>query len=163
MSRIRIAAGSCVLVIALGAGAWGATYAFPLTTVTVRVEEAAPPAPPPNAQADEPPMPAEFKATLERLHPIRLGKGVPSPTQTTKSVRAEYPSDARAAGIQGTVQLETIIDADGKVATVRVVHSIPGLDEAAIEAAKQWEFTPPLLNGVPTPVLVTMVMNFTLK
>jgi len=122
-----------------------------------------PPPPPPDAQTDEPPMPAEFKATLERLHPIRLGKDMPPPTATTKSVKAEYPTDAQAARIQGSVALETIIDADGKVAAVRVVHSIPGLDEAAIEAAKQWEFTPPLLNGKPTPVLCTMVMNFSLK
>jgi TonB family protein len=126
-----------------------------------------PPPPPPPASADsqgvEPPMPAEFKAALDRLKPVRLGKGVAPPPAMKKSVKAAYPDEARAARIQGEVLLETIIDAEGKVAAVRVTRSVPGLDEAAVDAAWRWEFTPALLNGRPTPVLMTMVMNFALK
>ena len=88
-------------------------------------------------------MPPEFAAALERLKPVRVGKNVKPPTQATKTVKAEYPPDAKAAGLQGDVQLETIVDTYGKVAAVRVVHSIPGLDDAAVQAAKRWEFTPP--------------------
>jgi TonB family protein len=108
-------------------------------------------------------MPVEFKEALDRLKPVRLGKNVAPPPAAKKSVKAEYPDEARAARIQGEVTLETIIDNDGKVAAVRVIRSVPGLDGAAIAAAKQWEFTPALLNGTPTPVLMTMVMTFTLK
>lgn len=108
-------------------------------------------------------MPADFKAVLDRLKPIHLGKDVHPPPATTKSVRAVYPDDARALGIQGDVELESIVDVDGKVAAVRVLRSVPGLDSAAIDAAKQWEFAPALLNGTPTPVVITMVMTFRIK
>jgi TonB family protein len=97
------------------------------------------------------------------LKPVRLGKNVAPPPAAKKSVKAAYPEEARAARIQGEVLLETIIDAEGKVAAVRVTRSVPGLDEAAVDAAWRWEFTPALLNGRPTPVLMTMVMNFALK
>ncbi|HEX4565583.1 MAG TPA: energy transducer TonB [Vicinamibacterales bacterium] len=185
MSSSRIAVAACVLVAALGSGAWGAVHAFPLSRTVIvsgaqdqnlpgdptigqqtRTTPGQLPPPPPasvDAQGTEPPMPADFKAALDRLKPVRLGKNVAPPPATTKSVKAAYPEEARAAHVQGEVLLETIIDADGKVAAVRVIRSVPGLDEAATDAAKRWVLTPALLNGTPTPVLMTMVMNFTLK
>jgi hypothetical protein len=48
------------------------------------------------------------------------------------------------------------------VTDARVIRSIPELDQAAVDAVRQWEFTPTLLNGVPTPVLMTVTVNFTL-
>ena len=50
----------------------------------------------------------------------------------------------------------------GQVTEVRVLRSVPLLDEAAIEAVKQWIYTPTLLNGVPVPVIMTVTVNFTL-
>jgi protein TonB len=41
------------------------------------------------------------------------------------------------------------------------VRSIPLLDQAALDAVRQWQYTPTLLNGVPVPVLVTVTINFT--
>ena len=106
-----------------------------------------------------------FNTPLEIIKPPKIIRSLGRLWQwwAKKSVKAEYPDEARAARIQGEVTLETIIDGDGKVAAVRVIRSVPGLDGAAIAAAKQWEFTPALLNGTPTPVLTTMVMTFTLK
>jgi len=49
------------------------------------------------------------------------------------------------------------------VQDVRVLRSIPLLDAAAIEAVKQWVYTPTLLNGVPVPVIMTVTVNFTLR
>ena len=43
----------------------------------------------------------------------------------------------------------------------KVVRSIPLLDQAALDAVRQWQYTPTLLNGVPVPVLVTVTINFT--
>ena len=43
----------------------------------------------------------------------------------------------------------------------KVVHSIPLLDQAALDAVRQWEYLPTLLNGVPVPVLVTVTITFT--
>ena len=52
------------------------------------------------------------------------------------------------------------IDPAGKVSEARVVRSIPLLDKAAIDAVRQWEYTPTLLNGEAVPVLVTVTINF---
>ena len=59
--------------------------------------------------------------------------------------------------------VEAIIDADGKVAAARVLRSIPLLDEAALAAVKQWKFEPMLMNGAPTPVMMTVTVNFALQ
>ena len=47
-----------------------------------------------------------------------------------------------------------------KEAVGQVIFSVPGLDEAALEAVRQWEFTPTLINGVPTPVTMTLAVQF---
>jgi protein TonB len=44
-----------------------------------------------------------------------------------------------------------------------VLRSVPGLDQAAVDAVRQWEFTPTLLNGVPVAVIMTVTVNFTLR
>ena len=64
---------------------------------------------------------------------------------------------------QGVVILEATIGADGKVKDVRVLRSIPLLDQAAIDAVRQWEYTPTLLNNVPVPVIMTVTVQFTLN
>jgi len=49
------------------------------------------------------------------------------------------------------------------VTDAKVLRSIPLLDNAALEAVRQWEFTPTLLNGVPVPVIMTVTVQFTLQ
>ena len=96
--------------------------------------------------------------------PIRVTDvpGMKPPT-VRKNVKPEHPLAAVKARVEGTVVLETLVDEQGRVADVRVTKSIPLLDQAAIEAARQWEFTPTLMNGEPVPVLLMLEMNFTLK
>ena len=65
--------------------------------------------------------------------------------------------------MQGIVIIEATIGADGRVTNARILRSVPLLDQAAIDAVRQWEFTPTLLNGVPVPVVMTVTVNFTLK
>jgi protein TonB len=67
------------------------------------------------------------------------------------------------ARIEGTVTLEVLVDERGLVADARVLKSIPLLDQSALEAARQWEFKPAMLNGEPVPVLIQLELNFTLK
>ena len=57
--------------------------------------------------------------------------------------------------------IEATIDEEGKVADARVVKSVPLLDQAALDAVRQWEYRPSLLNGVPTAVLTTVTIKFT--
>jgi protein TonB len=80
----------------------------------------------------------------------------------TKHVAPDYPPLAQSAGVQGVVILEVIIASDGKVQDARVLRSIPLLDQAAVEAVRQWEFTPTLLNGSPVPLVMTVTVQFTL-
>ncbi|MGE5358746.1 MAG: energy transducer TonB, partial [Bacteroidales bacterium] len=67
------------------------------------------------------------------------------------------------ARVQGVVIVEALIGPDGKVADVKILRSIPLLDQAAVEAVRQWQFTPTLLNGTPVPVIMTCTVNFTLE
>jgi protein TonB len=77
-----------------------------------------------------------------------------------KDVRPEYPSTARSARVEGTVILEAVIDIRGMVADVRVLKSIPLLDEAAVEAVKQWRYQATMLNGEAVPIVMTVTVNF---
>ena len=74
-----------------------------------------------------------------------------------------YPAIAQQARVEGIVIIEAIIGADGRVQQARVLRSKPLLDEAALDAVRQWVFTPTLLNGVPVPVIMTVTVNFTLR
>jgi periplasmic protein TonB len=80
-----------------------------------------------------------------------------------KNVNPVYPSIAQSARVQGVVIIEATIGPDGRVQDTKVLRSIPLLDQAAIDAVKQWTYTPTLLNGVPVPVIMTVTVNFTLK
>ena len=63
-----------------------------------------------------------------------------------------YPPTAQSARVAGAVILEATIGPDGKVIDAKVVRSVPMLDQAALDAVRQWEYTPTLLNGAPVPV-----------
>ena len=94
--------------------------------------------------------------------PVRVGGQIKAPVRV-KNVNPVYPSIAQSARVQGVVIIEATIGADGSVQNARVLRSIPLLDQAAMEAVKQWQFTPTLLNGVPVPVIMTVTVQFTLQ
>jgi len=94
---------------------------------------------------------------------FRVGGGVSAPT-IIKKVDPQYSEEARKARYQGTVVLEAIVQKDGSVQIVRVVRSLGfGLDEKAIEALRQWRFSPAKQNGVPVPVALNIEVNFNLR
>jgi protein TonB len=64
--------------------------------------------------------------------------------------------------VQGVVIMEIVITPEGQVQDARVLRSIPLLDQAALDAVRQWEFTPTLLNGAPTPIIMTVTVQFSL-
>jgi serine/threonine-protein kinase len=94
--------------------------------------------------------------------PVRVGGNIAPPTRV-KNVAPVYPAIAQSARVQGVVIVEATIARDGKVSAVKVLRSIPLLDDAALEAVKQWEYTPTLLNGVAVPVIMTVTVNFALQ
>jgi len=91
---------------------------------------------------------------------IRVGGQIRPPVRT-KEVAPIYPAIAQSARVQGDVVIEATIDEEGKVADARVVKSVPLLDQAALDAVRQWEYQPSLLNGVPTAVVMTVTVKFT--
>jgi protein TonB len=94
--------------------------------------------------------------------PVRVGGNIKPPTKT-RDVRPVYPPIAQSARVQGVVIIEATIGADGRVKEAKVLRGQPLLDQAALDAVKQWTFTPTLLNGVPVPVIMTVTVNFTLQ
>jgi len=101
---------------------------------------------------------AERRATLAKTA-VRVGGAIRNPTKI-KDVPPVYPALAKSARVSGTVQIELTIGPDGKVADWRVVKGVPLLDEAALDAVKQWEYTPTRVKGVAVPVIINVAVNF---
>jgi protein TonB len=102
---------------------------------------------------------ARAKAKAEA---VKVGGAIKPPTKV-KHVDPIYPAIAKSARVSGTVVLEATIDPVGKVIDTRVVKSVPLLDQAAIDAVQQWEYTPSTHKGVAVPVVMTVTINFTPK
>src|SRR5262245_24583710 len=111
------------------------------------------PPPPPPAPKAEPP---KVKA------PVRVGGKVRSP-HLLRRTEPMYPPLARAARIQGRVVLEATLTEQGRVADLRFVSGHPMLIDAAMQAARQWEYEPTYLNDVAYPVILNITVNFRLQ
>ncbi len=106
------------------------------------------PPPPP------PPAPVIAKA------PVRVGGNIQVPA-LARRVEPVYPDVAVSARMRGVVILEANVDADGHVVEVKVLRSANRLlDNAAITAVKQWQYRPLILNGLPEPFVLTVVLTF---
>ena len=109
-----------------------------------------------NSPVAPPPAPRAAQAT------VRPGGDIKVPVKI-QHVAPVYPPLARNARVSGTVILEAVIAEDGTVQDVRVLRSIRLLDDAAVDAVRQWRFTPTLLNGQPVRVLMTVTVSFALN
>jgi protein TonB len=81
-------------------------------------------------------------------------------------VKPNYTGDAMRAKLQGVVEMEAVVNADGSVGNVRITRSLDrtfGLDEEAIKAVKQWRFQPGMRKGQPVAVIVNVELTFTLR
>jgi len=121
---------------------------------------AAPPPPPPPPPPPDGPSP--LLQPIDGVMPVRIG-GTLKPPQKIRDAKPVYPEAAQNAKIQGVVIIEAVIDTAGFVARGRVLRGIEMLDQAALDAVKQWQFEPTLLNGVPVPVVMTVTINFSLQ
>ncbi len=93
--------------------------------------------------------------------PLRAGIDVREPRRV-RNVEPVYPQIAIDSRVQGIVILECEIDTRGRVDNVKVMRGNVLLQDAAVDAVKQWVYTPTLLNGVPVPVLMTVTLTFEL-
>jgi len=111
--------------------------------------DAPPPPPPP------PPPPAAPTG------PVRVGGQIQPPTLISR-VEPVYPNVAVVARMQGVVILEATVNAEGRVTDLKVLRGIPVLDRAAMDAVKQWRYSPVILNGRPVSFILTVVVSFSL-
>ena len=105
------------------------------------------------------PPPSPTPPTPERVRP---GGDIKDPRKI-HDVRPIYPAVAMAAKVEGMVIIEATISREGHVTDAHVIRSQPLLDQAALDAVRQWKFTPTTLNGVPVEVIMTVTVNFTLR
>jgi TonB family protein len=81
-----------------------------------------------------------------------------------REVKPLYTEAARVRGLQGDVLLELVVRRDGSVGDVRIVKGLGhGLDQRAVDAVRQWRFSPARRRGTPVDVLVEVAMEFRLR
>jgi TonB family protein len=94
-------------------------------------------------------------------------RGLPpdvTPPAVISQVQPQYTDQARQQRLQGSVTLQIVVRTDGTAGNIQVIRSLGGgLDEAAIEAIKQWRFRPASRNGTPVDVTISVVINFALR
>ncbi|MFA5908877.1 MAG: M56 family metallopeptidase [Vicinamibacterales bacterium] len=102
-------------------------------------------------------------ARAERA-PVRIGGNIKPPRKLV-DVRPVYPQAMRDAGLEGVVSLTAMIDVEGRVTSARVIGSPahPDLGRAAVDAVRQWQFSPTLLNGEAVEVLMNVQVAFSLQ
>lgn len=97
-----------------------------------------------------------------RVEPLRVGGAIKEPRKI-KDVPPVYPALAAQGRIEGVVVLECLLDTRGRVQQVKVLRGVPLLEDAAVEAVRQWAYTPTLVGGEPVEVIMTVTVNFRLR
>ena len=108
------------------------------------------------------PQPAMSAATIRQK--IRVGGNV-QPIKLISKVNPDYPADAQAEGVEGTVMLKAVVSKDGSLLGVKSVSNgiDPRLVRAALAAVPLWRYQPALLNGEPVEVITTIDVTFRLN
>jgi TonB family protein len=102
----------------------------------------------------------DVEFSLRSANALRMMPGMTVPTVLQKVV-PQYTEETRRAGLNGTVVLQAVIKTDGTVDVLRVVRGLPlGLTENAINALKQWQFSPGKKSGQDVDVSVNVEVNF---
>jgi len=94
--------------------------------------------------------------------PLRVGGNVQA-ARILNRVQPVYPPLARQTRISGTVRLHAIIGKDGAITSLEVMSGHPLLQQAALDAVRQWRYQPTLLNGEPVDVDTTIDVIFSLN
>jgi TonB family protein len=106
--------------------------------------------------------PAQAQSLPRAPQRIPIG-GAVEPAKVLKQVKPVYPEELKAQGIAATVMIKAIISKEGNLLSPRVVNTVdPALAQAALDAVKQWQYSPTLLNGHPVEVITTIDVTFEL-
>jgi protein TonB len=112
------------------------------------LSHAAPAPPPPVRQAPQRPLP--------------VGGDIHQPIKVF-NIAPVYPEIAQRARIEGDVVIRAIIGTNGTVQDAQVVSGSPLLNDAALNAVRQWRYSPTLLNTQPVAVIMTVTVSFKLQ
>ncbi|MDR1728438.1 MAG: energy transducer TonB [Acidobacteriota bacterium] len=134
--------------VAGGPGLISSTPVTPILTTVLRDQEphARPPAPP-----------------SSKPEPVLHISGGVQEAKAIQKIPPDYPEMARRARVEGEVVVKMLVDEEGGVTHCEVVSGHPLLRQAALEAARQWRFSPTMLSGEPVPVASEIVFRFKLK
>jgi len=95
------------------------------------------------------------------VQPLRVGDVVKEPRKL-KDVQPVYPPLALSSRLQGVVILECVVNTRGRVQEAKVLRGVPLLDQAALDAVREWVYSVTLVDGVPVPVIMTVTVSFRL-
>jgi TonB family protein len=107
--------------------------------------------------------PPEHRTTAPGARATWEGSKDVSRTRLIHRIEPEYPPEARTQGIQGSVNLDVQIGADGAVHNITVVSGDPVLGEAAVAAVRQWRYRPYSVDGRPVEMQTRIRIRFTLR
>jgi protein TonB len=135
------------------------SHATPTRATSAPPPPAAAPAAAPAASAAAAGAAPAAAASAAKPEPVTYVDELP---EAITKVPASYPDAARKAGISGTVMVQAYVRTDGSVGDTRIQKSVPGLDEAAAAAVKQWRFKPATLKAQPVEWWVSVPVKFSL-
>jgi protein TonB len=155
------------------------TSKAPVIGVPMPLPEVESPSPPEEGQKDQGPLeqtqdgtgsgsPPPIVATPKADIVVNLPNTPALVDQLPEPIRRiepQYPDLAREAQVEGMVVVNVLVAKDGRVQEVQLhptIH-VPMLDQAALEAARQWTFEPALMNGRPVAVWVALPFRFRLR
>lgn len=96
------------------------------------------------------------------IEPRPVGGDV-KPAKLLSSVPPVYSSFARSQHVTGDVNVDALIDANGRVTSTKVISGPTLLHQAAIDALRQWKYHPATLDGKPVPMHLTVTLRFHLQ
>lgn len=139
----------------------------------VPMPDPTPDAPEPQRMSEVEPLPIDAIDDLELFVPdtpaALAGEIYPVGGEVTPPVKVHAPAPvyteiARRARVQGLVVIQAVIDRDGNVVSAEVLRGLPmGLDQAALDAVRQWRYEPATLRGRRVAVTFTLTVRFELQ
>lgn len=148
LARSSVADAPTGIGVPSGDGLWGGSK-------DTEAPPPPPPAPKPTPKPEPTATPEPPRTLVTRSEGVLQGSAIRRATPT-------YPAMARQVKAMGTVQVQVTISEQGRVIEAAVLNGHPLLRNAALEAAKQWAFTPTRLSNVPVKVQGVLTFNFKL-
>jgi protein TonB len=93
---------------------------------------------------------------------MRVGSSLQA-SRLIRRVEPEYTERARRATLRGTVLLEVTIDERGTVRDVTYMRGHPLVEQAVVDAVRQWRYTPACIDGTAVPVIAFVQVPFDLR